>query len=381
MEAVCNIDVDLFGNPSGSDRRCGDPRRRHLDVFSVEDDFSEGERFIIAQQIRDLAAFVRGDGDDKKADKLVVEADRFQWCGVRGLDLYCPECRTKYFVRERCRSRICESCLRAYARDFKKQIARVVRDAVKQNRRGYVLAQVTGTVTSRRFGDDLPNRDAIKRFHRESAEFLKQFFGKWKVKRSERSGKLVEPRRPKRKVRDGDDPRYYIGAGWIASLEIGKDNNNLHFHALVYGPYRSVMAMRQTWTKITGDSFGIDIRKKSVKEAVSYVLKYITKPPATDSYRRLAEYTAMVKGTRRLRAGGIFYGRLKRERGDRPPFCCLYCWSRLRLDGMICSCDDPGDRIDLYHAHRHPDDYPDPTRLRANLSFLPRGVTPVTLPN
>lgn len=73
---------------------------------------------------------------------------------------------------------------------------------------------------------------------------------------------------------------------------------------------------------------------RSPRHAAGYVMKYITKPPKTQDYSRIAEYAVMVKGTRRLRTGGIFF-RLAKEVKEERRICCAICGHRLSFEGVI----------------------------------------------
>jgi hypothetical protein len=59
-------------------------------------------------------------------------------------------------------------------------------------------------------------------------------------------------------------------AGYIAIVELGARNTNLHLHAVVFGPLVPIKALRTSWEKITGDSFGVH-RTGSLSGAVDPV--------------------------------------------------------------------------------------------------------------
>lgn len=323
------MEVDLFGE------RIPPPKirpKKHVEVFSAGDDLSEGERLIVAGFMVDMAAGLLAD-NPKLAAKIQLEADRYNQCGKAAMILQCKDDFSRYWKKLFCHARICERCGRILVKQLKQTIMPVISDAVRSGRRGFVLSQLTLTVTSKRFGDGLPDREGIKRLYRESGELLKLYYGKYVCRRS-KSGKVVEVRRPKKKLKAGEDSRQFLGAGWVATWEIGRDNNNAHVHALTWGPIRNWRQLRHDWSMLTKDSFGVDIRQKSLKQALDYVLKYIAKPPASDSYSRLAQYSQVIKGSRRLRTGGIFYNRFKMSRRERRPNCCPICGGKLLFDGL-----------------------------------------------
>jgi|GEM_PF-3314353 len=363
MEVVTqNTAPDLFGYVTPVKRRV--VYRPPVDIFSVEDDLSNGERLLVASSLSDLARKKEELGREKAARLLFLEADRYVRCGAQAITLYCPNDYEKYFVRLFCHARICERCARMYVRQLRAQVLPVVREVASQRRRGYVLAQITLTVTSKRYRDSLPDRDGIVRLYRESSQLLRRFFGKYAMRKT-RTGRWRE------------DRKRYVGAGWLAAVEVGKDNNNLHIHALTYGPIRSVKRLSEAWANITGDSFGVDIRRKTPKQAVDYVLKYIGKPPVSDSYHRIAEYSQMIKGSRRLRTGGIFYNHFKAPKREKKSHLCIYCQALLRFGGVVDDYADSG-YIDYYHASRHLDDYLPNSGMPG--SSLPGESTPLTLP-
>lgn len=396
------MEVDLFGH---TDCACTHTSRQaagRTETFDLENDLSCGERLIVAGYMTDHVTRLASEGHDKEAAKLRTEADRYAYCGNQALGLFCPECNSQYFVKMFCRSRICERCGRIYKRDLQKKMIPSIQEVSRNKRQGYILALVTLTVSSQRFGDQLPTREHIERLYRETSSFLRLHYGKYKNRLSS-SGKVVEIRRKlsaadkaeRRRLRSeakkrGEEPpefdnssrRVFIGAGWIATLEIGSDNNNAHCHAIVYGPIRQWFRLKQSWESITGDSQGVDIRKvRKPKELTNYVLKYITKPPVTEDYCRIADYAVMIKGTRRLRSGGIFYNSFTVDKPERPRCACIHCNSRLVMETtmMLHECTD---RIDLYKELREIEklDIPWKSPLDLPENFLPRGVTPVTLP-
>jgi hypothetical protein len=322
-----DLNLTAWRPPKSKSNRPG----RHIDVFSVESDLSSAERSVIAGFMRMIHSPV-----DPHVDVLMArEAERFEHCG-RPVGLRCDKDNTLYFIRQQCRSRICEPCARRYLKrlDLHQRVKVLLAEARRNSPKNYILAQVTLTISSRRFGDCLPDKAGIRRLYQESRDLFKLYFGSYVCRRS-KSGKIVEKRRSRRGLAPGQDSRIWLGAGWIAVVEIGRDNNNLHIHALTWGPYRSVRMLRDEWSQITGDSFGVDIRAKSFTDSVRYVVKYIAKSPQTDSYIRLAEYAGMIKGSRRFRSGGIFYGKCWMVKMDARPMLCFLCQSRLRFEGPI----------------------------------------------
>lgn len=241
-----------------------------------------------------------------------------------------------------------------YARKIEPDLYNVLRPLISKRQRGYGLFLLTLTTDTARY-EDTPTRKDIDRLYKESNSFFSLFYGKHQAYVT-KSGKVIEDKRhfdytrshgknvkTRRQPKMIDTPkgpradyRKFRGAGYISTLELGRNNNNLHIHALVYGPYIPKTKLVETWKKMTGDSYIVDIRPvRELKGAAWYVLKYIVKPPQVDSYDALAEYAIMIKGSRRLRAGGIFFDRIHSTVLDKVDFCCPYCRSRLENRGTI----------------------------------------------
>ena len=365
---------DLFGL-----KRKHHPPRRKSSWFPLAADKTDTDRDDIANQISAKAAKLLGHLSDREMTRFAMEADRYRYCYKRAAVFGCPDCRTDYYIRDLCRSRICERCGEIYRRQLKKQIMPVLNDVCGQKKKGYGLALLTLTVSSKRFGKDLPDRADIKRLYKETSKFFQLYYGKYKSRLS-KSGKIVEERKPKKLRLPGDDGRRFIGAGWLAVIEVGKDNNNAHCHALIYGPIRQWHQLKSTWEKITGDSNGVDIRRiNSTGQAVDYIFKYVTKPPVTDSNIRVAEYSVMIKGSRRVRSGGIFYNRFKLHREKKTARECLLCGARLRLGGVK-ELNQLTSEIDFFAAAKDEQFIKDRQRIDYRY-LLPGDVLPVQLPN
>lgn len=208
--------LDLFG------RRCsghGSPKQT-TDIFSLDSDYSPGERWIIADWMSQGGLSEGG----RRGEKIITEAERYAKCGLEVLPLDCSECRSGYFVPIFCRSRICERCGRIYKKGLDASLRPLLYEVAASPRRGYVLALLTLTVTSNRWGGGLPGGGDIKRFGREVSAFLRLKYGRFRGVWT-KSGKIREDRRRE------------IGAGSVGVYEVGSNNNNLHFHAIVLVPF------------------------------------------------------------------------------------------------------------------------------------------------
>ena len=293
---------------------------------------------------------------------LCLEADRFCSCGSQFQLWDCPTDRVRFRSPLSCNSRICDRCGRRYFRSYQDGIYQELAPLFSEPRRGWGVFLLTLTTNSARY-TGLPTRADIRRFYQETGKFFRLTYGKHYARltkkgqiiedtrrhewhRDDHGNRVRQRRTPKtrqgRQGRTVQDWRRFKGCGYITTIELGSQptnkgglNNNLHCHAIVYGPYISQRELANRWFSITGDSYVVDIRKvNNPKAATSYVLKYITKPPAVRTPTVLADYVETIKGTRRLRTGGIFFDKMKRRRIDRLPFQCPFCAGRLDNAGQ-----------------------------------------------
>lgn len=299
------------------------------------DRFSREDRKNVAESMRRIAYCEVQKGNDRAGWGLLKESDRFAVCGCQFLNMACDKELMSFYIPVTCKSRVCPDCGRNLYGRMVGRTKEVIGQVLSKKRKGYFLTLVTLTFNKARYGDTLPDRQGIERAYRESSVFLRLFFGKYKSKLLD--GKIV-PVYKQVKSDTGRKKRVKVwrGGGFMAVMEVGEDNNNLHVHAVCYGHYESYTGMAAAWAKITGDSINVDFDPvSSPARAANYVLKYITKPPQTDSYNRLAAYAAMIKGTRRLRTGGIFYNALKPRKREKAAVKCPFCGGELGFKGYL----------------------------------------------
>ena len=338
---------DLFGQ--AVKRNCIPVYKKEPGRFDLENDLSPAERFVVA---RFMVQSARLEANPDLSFGIVAEADRYGKCGHEAVGLVCPDCHKQYFVRSYCRSRICERCGRIYKKDLMKSILPVIKQQNANKKRGYVLSMLTLTISSKRY-NEYPGRTDIKRFYEETSEFFRLHYGKFKGRYS-KNGKVVENR------------KRFIGAGWLATIEVGS-GKNLHCHAIIYGPIRNWFGLKSSWEKITGDSQGVHIKKiGSIKQVANYVLKYITKPTQTEEYSEIAAYVGVIKGSRRLRAGGIFYNRFKILKKKKYRSECIYCNARLIMETML-DLAEKTERIDLFTEMRNIEQENEKTDISINV--------------
>lgn len=284
------------------------------------------DRRRLAEAMRELADLKLND-DPMRAYSFRKEADRLQFCGCQTLKFECEADRLEFGIRTSCRSRVCERCGRSVWKMLSKAVQETIAIAFARRRPGWYTSLVTLTVNKARFGDRMPDREDIERFYRESSQFFRLHCGRYQGVFT-KSGKVRE------------DRKRWLGGAWIAAVEIGAENNNLHCHAVVSMPWAHFSRLKADWLKITGDSFVVNIRPvDSPKKAAGYLLKYITKPPQSESYAGGADYAWMIKGSRRIRSGGLFYNWLKRIKPDPLSCRCPYCDGRLKMRGYHLTTD------------------------------------------
>lgn len=263
---------------------------------------------------------------DRKAWSFLAEAYHYETCGDNTRVVQCEACTTKFRVDVKCKSRICEDCGRHYYQQIVKPLREVIALILANKRKGYAASMVTLTVTTKRFGNRMPTRADISRIYRESTAFFRLFCGRYRGVFT-KAGNVRE------------DRKRWLGAGSISVLEVGADNNNLHIHALCYMPFVHQSVLKRAWSKITGDSFHVDIRAaygRSAHDLAWYILKYVTKPPSSESYTGIANYAWMIKGSRRLRSSGMFYNHVRPLRSvDKLAFNCAICGGNLLTCGEV----------------------------------------------
>ena len=232
----------------------------------------------------------------KKADKLDRQAVRYRYCGYEYVTLQCLDCGQPYLGASRCESRLCSHCSRKNgARVRSRQLT-----LVKRLRQDGTHRLAFLTLTKKVNPERPPNEFDIKAVTKAARKLINRYY-------------------PKKH-----------GCGAFAVIEIG-ECNNIHIHALVYGPFIPQRSISKRWLKLTGDSQVVDIRAvRSPLKCVNYLLKYIGKPPHYSSPERYAEYIDSITGVRRIHTYGIFYNYPLMRKNACP---CHFCGGKLRFTG------------------------------------------------
>jgi hypothetical protein len=215
-----------------------------------------------------------------KDEKLLKSAKRYKECCSKFLHYGCKDYSTydgfkhEVSVPMRCESRLCPRCARIRGFVIKERLLK----AILPINKGKTKKPMLLTLTLRNYGK--LEKDRIRLLSKSMRKLINHFYPKSK------------------------------GYGAIAVIEVGK-NNNLHVHALVYGPYIPHSSLSQKWLKLTGDSMIVDIRMvHNPKMAIGYILKYMTKIPVFSEPYKYLEYAKAFKGVRRLHTYGIFYNNI-----------------------------------------------------------------------
>lgn len=331
------------------------------EMFSLEDDMPQVERDYLAELLK-ADAFQTT--DLRLANRLEI-IERFRLCRSQGRCMFCPKCGHDYFSRFYCKARLCDTCARIYGRQVYKKIMHLVEPFFANRKKGWTIAMLTLSESTAKYRGRFPDQDDTKRFNQNVAAFCRLFYGKHRGRFS-RTGKIVE------------DRKRYQGAGTIGVNEFGQDNNNLHCHLLIYGPWIPHQKLLSAWIKITGGDRGCFIEPiRQPSKAAHYVSKYLTKPPRFFDMKRAVEYIKATKGTRRIKTSGIFYNRIKMEKIAHEPDLCPFCIVPLMYAGIRSIESNQG--INLHHVRKHPELY-ETDRLREIVKLIPRGAMPAGLP-
>jgi hypothetical protein len=259
----------------------------------------------VAQCMREIAALNESswilpgyEEIDRKRGMLRRQADRLETCGLEYAVVYCRDCSRPLLGSRRCECRVCPDCAKKYAARIRKHQQELIKRL--QPTKTHRLAMLT--LTKRTHPGYMPTSSQIKTCYQHVRSLMNSLY-------------------PKR-----------LGCGGLAVLELGQ-NQNLHFHLIVYGYYVPQRKISDLWARLTGDSPVVHIQAvRNPRDALNYLLKYITKPRKSADPKETAYYLNLLLGLRRIRTYGIFYGcRLVAK-----PGCpCPVCGGKLRLHGFI----------------------------------------------
>jgi hypothetical protein len=234
---------------------------------------------------------------------LVNKGIHYRECHRKGMVAECQGAEKHRFAMPYCCDlRFCRFCAsRAYIRLLKKHSA--VLEYVRTNpRAGYRLRLIT--LTSLNTGSlSKPVVDAFKRSGKKTLH------------------RLMKGRK---------------GWGALCVDEVGFNNLNLHSHILFYGPYITQDDLRRMWEKVSGFKVvWIEEAEVDGQQALSYMLKYVSKPPS-DKPAVLAQLETAFHGARRVFAWGLFYNfKPHNEAKDCADRSCPRCGAELSINRLL----------------------------------------------
>ena len=257
------------------------------------------------------------DQPGRRALKVRLEAESFRDCGHKKAVYQCPVDGHNYGIKTSCKSRLCPVCGQKMSRRYFSQIREVLESYLNDRRPGWTTAFLTLTLKKRQgmAAGDFQNA------WRKVSEFLRYHYGAKKA-RIGRNGRVVMSSKWK-------------GAGAIAVPEVGP-SGNLHFHVIIHGPVYRKEILSANWRAFTGDSFIVDIQKirGRPKSVAGYITKYISKPVPVEDPDLWADMFFLLKGIRRIKYIGIFYGLRLKSLYKPEKKRCLYCGSLLQFKGV-----------------------------------------------
>jgi hypothetical protein len=237
--------------------------------------------------------------------KMFTKANRFTECSRYAYTYECegPE-RHQLFSPIYCDLRFCPRCgPRQFARLIEKYMP-IITSVCSQLKPDFLLREIT--LTTRNTGS-ISAHD-VKQFNLDVKMTLKALMGSVK------------------------------GWGAIWCDEVGFNNTNLHAHVLFYGPYISQDALAATWKEISGHEV-VYIKKapRRGNTALIHLLKYVSKPPASDP-NLIGLLEVAFHGCRRVHAVGIFYNFAKEDPDNKQSVwtTCPHCGAEItKLPGAI----------------------------------------------
>ncbi len=181
--------------------------------------------------------------------------------------------------RQRCWLRVCPKCQPDIAARLRARYERRIRIVLAEPVKGWSLKSFVLTLDRQLSNDGAE----LKRLGAMTKKLVKHFWGQ-------------------------------KGAGAFATFEVGAVGGKLHAHGIAFGPYVEQAELSNYWRQLTGCQV-VWIRRVTPSEALREGVKYIAKLSSRDeagnfimSADQLAELHMALKGKRRLRSWGCFYG-------------------------------------------------------------------------
>lgn len=232
--------------------------------------------------------------------EVVKQWYRMEHCGKHTIPFECDSCGKKPWVTIRCGVRLCQACYWVkFGSKFTEKRKRRYKGLMAEpgkNGQDRLRSIMLPTVNLGRF-------PSCERFDKEMDRAAK-FLGK----------------------------RY---KGWDIAAEVKMTDKGayLHFHAIVYGSWISQKRLDDDWAEVS-KAHNVWIKNVwSPKGALNYIAKYPNKPLTgnVDDEAR-ARYLKMVGKRRRVRSGGVLYGKKIEVESSHRVNVCPWCSGYLKLD-------------------------------------------------
>jgi len=232
-----------------------------------------------------------------------VAGSKLENCRKRGMVLTCLNGH-RWGLRIRCDLRVCPDCLKRLGRKVWDIRARDM-DAIRTGRPGWSWKMLTLTIRTEGDGwDKVTLKERIKRIWINARKLFKEFY------------------------------LTLSQSGLVGVTEVGS-TGNVHIHAIVWGPYVSQSILSQRWLDLTGDSKIVDVRKVkgSIKGALAYVGKYLSKVPGFSDAAHFGLYLQAISGHRRIHTFGVLLRSVDPELSS--GCVCRECGLQLQLDKVF----------------------------------------------
>lgn len=212
---------------------------------------------------------------------MLKEWRKLRRCGEDTVPFKCETCGLRPWLKILCGVRVCEKCYwvkfgKIFVARRKEIYPRFMRQKGRNGTDRLMFLTLT-TVNTGRF----PGQAKVERLLDRAVEFCRD--------------------------------RY---KGWDLALEVKETDTGpfFHIHAVVYGDYIPHEKLCEDWGRLNGqEHLNTWIEEvKDTKQAISYLSRYLRKAVPLDDAELKAQYLKGVKGLRRVRTGGDFYG-LERE--------------------------------------------------------------------
>ena len=212
-------------------------------------------------------------------------ADRVNWCGEhQSFTIYCGNCGEKKKITARCGDRTCGVCR------FKEffRLSKGHRQSLLAMREPKFL-----TLTLKR--QDQPTRETVLWLLECFKKLMRRKFYRERIRGGLRFIEIVNK----------------TGEGW-----------HIHLHVILDAAYLPQKKLSRDWLDITGNSYVVDIRAKTPKNMLNYMLEYLKKEPEiyggcltyVDRFHRRELYNELLFRIRTVQPFGEMYGELKLEK-------------------------------------------------------------------